>query len=100
MGDGSTGRDGRQYVGIDLHRRRSVIVRQDRDGNRLGDPVRINNDSESWDRVIATFGPATKDARQFHRPTLSGETCTRHLLPDVADVFAASPSAAKYPGTS
>ncbi len=58
MGDGSTGRDGRQYVGIDLHRRRSVIVRQDRDGNRLGDPVRINNDSESWDRVIATFGPA------------------------------------------
>jgi transposase len=58
MGDGSTGRDGRQYVGIDLHRRRSVIVRQDRDGNRLGDPVRINNDSESWDRVIAAFGPA------------------------------------------
>jgi transposase len=34
-----------------------VIVRQDRDGTRLGDPVRINNDPESWDRVIATFGP-------------------------------------------
>ena len=59
MGDGSrAGRDGqgRQFVGIDLHRRRSVIVRQDVEGHLLGDPVRINNDVESWDRVIATFG--------------------------------------------
>ena len=30
----------------------------DRDGHLLGDPVRINNDRESWDRVIATFGSA------------------------------------------
>jgi transposase len=58
MGDGSAGRVGRQFVGIDLHRRRSVIVRQDRDGDLLGDPVRISNDVESWDRVIATLGPA------------------------------------------
>jgi transposase len=58
MGDGSAGLGGRQYVGIDLHRRRSVIVRQDCEGHWLGDPVRISNDTESWDRVIATFGPA------------------------------------------
>ena len=57
MSDASAGQVGGQFVGIDLHRRRSVIVRMDRDGNRLGDPVRIWNDRESWDRVIATFGP-------------------------------------------
>ena len=44
--------------------------------------------------------PATNVARQFHLPVLSGETCARHLLPEVADEFPALPSAAKYPGTS
>jgi predicted NBD/HSP70 family sugar kinase len=34
----------RQYVGIDLHRRRSVIVRMDGDGTVL-DTVRIENDA-------------------------------------------------------
>jgi len=35
--------DGKQFVGIDLHRRRSVIVRQTVDGQQLG-AVRIAND--------------------------------------------------------
>lgn len=35
--------DGQQYVGIDLHRRRSVIVRQNADGELL-EQVRIDND--------------------------------------------------------
>ena len=35
--------DGRQVVGIDLHRRRSVIVRMTEAGERLG-CVRIDND--------------------------------------------------------
>src|SRR3954453_15698904 len=35
--------DGRQYVGIDLHRRRSVIVRMTPEGEQLG-WVRIDND--------------------------------------------------------
>ncbi|MEU6655335.1 hypothetical protein ABZ904_39610 [Streptomyces sp. NPDC046900] len=35
--------DGHQYVGIDLHRRRSVIVRQTADGMQLS-AVRILND--------------------------------------------------------
>ena len=33
----------RQYVGIDLHRRRSVIVRMGEDGEELG-TVKIEND--------------------------------------------------------
>jgi hypothetical protein len=39
----STDYDGRQYVGIDLHRRRSVIVRMTPEGEQLG-WVRIDND--------------------------------------------------------
>jgi hypothetical protein len=35
---------GRQYVGIDLHRRRSVIVRMTPEGERLGAMTRIEND--------------------------------------------------------
>ena len=35
--------DGRQFVGIDLHRQRSVIVRQSESGERLS-AVRIVND--------------------------------------------------------
>ena len=36
---------GRQFVGIDLHRRRSVIVRTTESGEPLG-PVRIINDAD------------------------------------------------------
>jgi hypothetical protein len=36
--------DGRQFVGIDLHRRRSVIVRQSESGEQLS-AVRIVNDA-------------------------------------------------------
>jgi hypothetical protein len=43
----STDYDGRQYVGIDLHRRRSVIVRMTPNGEQLG-WVRIDNDPWPW----------------------------------------------------
>lgn len=46
---------GRQFVGIDLHRRRSVIVRMTDTGQPL-ESVRILNDVESLDRVIARAG--------------------------------------------
>lgn len=46
---------GRQFVGIDLHRRRSVIVRTAESGEVL-ESVRIPNDVESLDRVIARAG--------------------------------------------
>jgi transposase len=48
--------DGRQCVGIDLHRRRSVIVRMTEDGQRLGSAVRIDNDPFTLAAEIATWG--------------------------------------------
>ncbi len=46
---------GKQFVGIDLHRRRTVIVRTTESGEVL-ESVRILNDVESLDRVIARGG--------------------------------------------
>ena len=48
--------DGRQYVGIDLHRRRSVIVRMTPDGQRLGRTVRIDNDPFELAEQVALWG--------------------------------------------
>jgi hypothetical protein len=48
--------DGRQVVGIDLHRQRSVIVRMTEDGRRL-DTVRITNSPVALRREIAKAGP-------------------------------------------
>jgi transposase len=48
--------EGRQYVGIDLHRRRSVIVRMTPAGDRLGGPVRIDNDPFELARQVASWG--------------------------------------------
>ncbi|MEV6601472.1 IS110 family transposase [Actinoplanes sp. NPDC051346] len=47
--------DGQQYVGIDLHRRRSVIVRMDSDGQRL-DTVRVDNDAMALAAQVAKAG--------------------------------------------
>ena len=46
---------GQQFVGIDLHRRRSVIVRTT-DAGEVLESVRILNDVERLDRVIARAG--------------------------------------------
>src|SRR5438874_11445364 len=45
----------RQYVGIDLHRRRSVIVRKDAEGNHLG-TTRIANSPMRLAEVMADAG--------------------------------------------
>jgi transposase len=47
--------DGRQVVGIDLHRRRSVIVRMTEAGEHL-DVVRIDNDPVALEQAIAAAG--------------------------------------------
>jgi transposase len=47
--------DGRQVVGIDLHRRRSVIVRMTDDGRKL-ETVRITNSPAALRREIAKAG--------------------------------------------
>jgi hypothetical protein len=48
--------DGRQFVGIDLHRRRSVIVRMTPEGERLGAAVRIDNDPFGLAQQVAAWG--------------------------------------------
>jgi transposase len=50
--------DGKQYVGIDLHRRRSVIVRMTPEGERIGRPVRIDSEPFELARQIASWGEA------------------------------------------
>jgi transposase len=49
--------DGRQFVGIDLHRRRSVIVRTTDTGDAL-EVARISNDLDSLAAVLARAGEA------------------------------------------
>jgi hypothetical protein len=46
---------GKQFVGIDLHRRRSVLVRTTTDGDVL-EAVRIVNDVDRLNSVIARAG--------------------------------------------
>ena len=49
--------DGKQIVGMDLHRRRSVLVRMTEAGERL-ETVRISNDPEYLRAVMARAGEA------------------------------------------
>jgi transposase len=46
----------RQYVGIDLHRRRSVIVRMTPEGERVGGTIRIDNDPFELAQQVASWG--------------------------------------------
>ena len=48
---------GRQFVGMDLHRRRSVLVRMTESGRHL-ETVRISNDPEYPRAVMARAGEA------------------------------------------
>jgi transposase len=54
-GQGRVGRSDQQFVGIDLHRRRSVLVRMDARGEVL-ESVRIVNDVDRLGEVIARAG--------------------------------------------
>lgn len=47
----------RQYVGIDFHRRRSVIVRKNSAGEKLGS-VRVANEPLAIAAVVAEAGPS------------------------------------------
>jgi hypothetical protein len=48
--------DGKQFVGIDLHRRRSVIVRMTEAGEQL-ETVRLVNDPVALGLEVAKAGP-------------------------------------------
>ena len=51
--------DGRQIVGMDLHRRRSVLVRMTEDGRRLG-TARITNSPQELRAQIARAGKSPR----------------------------------------
>ena len=51
----------RQYVAIDLHRRHSLIVRDDDQGNQLGG-TKIENDPLTLAKVVAEAGEAPEVA--------------------------------------
>ena len=53
----------RQYVGIDLHRRRSVIVRMDAEGQVLG-VEQVRNDAVELSMAVAKAGPDPEVARE------------------------------------
>jgi transposase len=55
----SEGYDGRQVVGMDLHRRRSVLVRMSEDGKRLG-IARITNSPAALRQQIACAGKSPR----------------------------------------
>jgi hypothetical protein len=54
-----TAYDGRQVVGMDLHRRRSVLVRMTEDGRRLG-VARITNSPAELRRELARAGKSPR----------------------------------------
>ena len=51
---------GQQYVGIDLHRRRTVLVRMTSAGERLGSMARFPSTPEALRTAMATAGRAPK----------------------------------------
>ena len=54
-----TAYDGRQIVGMDLHRRRSVLVRMTEDGRKLG-TARITNSPQELRKELARAGKSPK----------------------------------------
>ncbi len=78
--------DGRQVVGIDLHRQRSVIVRMTEDGRKL-ETVRITNSPAALRRVIAKAGERQRGRRCTWRirwacgPTAAGGSRTISATP-------------------
>jgi len=44
---------GKEYVGIDLHRRRSVIYRMDQAGEKI-DSVRVDNEPSHFAKAVST----------------------------------------------
>ena len=71
---------GSQYVAIDLHKRRSLIVRADENGERL-ETIRIDNDPVTFAQVIA---PAGEDPE-----VVLEATCGWYWAADVLDELGA-----------
>ena len=83
--------DGQQFVGIDLHRRRSVIVRMDQAGQRL-DTVRIDNDPMA---LAAQIGEAGERPQVVLEATYGWYWAVDVLTDAGADVHLAHPLGVK-----
>jgi hypothetical protein len=70
--------DGKQFVGIDLHRRRSVIVRQSESGEQLS-AVRILNDPVALGLELEQAGrdPEVVLEATTYGPTIGPLMCCR-----------------------
>ena len=71
-----TGPVERQYVAIDLHLRRSLIVREDEAGNEVG-MVRIDNDPVALSLALAEAGPNPEVAIEAAYGCTGPWTCSR-----------------------
>ena len=78
---------GRQFVGIDLHRRRSVLVRMTPDGDVL-ERVRITNDVDRLAAVIARAGDSPEVVLEATYGWYWAVDALREQAAGVADIFA------------
>ena len=70
----------REYVGIDLHRRRSVIIRKNTDGELLS-KVHIDNDPMALTAAVAAAGPDRRSSWR-RRSVVLGRGNVRWAFPD------------------
>ena len=90
--------DGRQIVGMDLHRRRSVLVRMTQDGRRLS-TSKITNSPQELRREIARAGKSPQVVLEatygwyWAADTLAAAGAEVHLahLPELADLTRGDP---------
>ena len=68
--------DGRQFVGIDLHRQRSVIVRQSESGEQLS-AVRIVNDPVALELQLEQAGADPEGCWKRRTAGIGRSTCCR-----------------------
>jgi hypothetical protein len=81
--------DGKQFVGIDLHRRHSVIVRQTSTGERLS-AVRIVNDPDSLALQLEEAGEHPEVERRIITPARRGHRLSGGEEPPCATLPATS----------
>jgi hypothetical protein len=75
--------EGRQFVGMDLHRRRSVLVRMSETGEHL-ETVRILNDREVLADVMSRAGESPEVVLEATYGWYWGRRCARRARRDGA----------------
>src|SRR5436309_1535159 len=77
------GYDGRQVVGMDLHRRRSVLVRMTEDGRKL-ETVRITNSPVTHSDIFGAHGQAWLDELAMPQPYAGKVASLRQLAGELS----------------